>query len=470
MFSCRTAPNEAPFPLLPEPAVIRLNKLFNRLKPRSAVWRTTLVISIVVLVTEFVSIAFFWTNLYSPEMRQHARYTAAQIHMLREVERAAPNEERAQAVYEWVNATAGFELVRDPRKFPDVVDKPFVELFSGLYERSLRRELGEPVTVYFKFKPVPSAYIHVASMPNVWIREPLIFFARYDPYIIIAFIVGVPLLAVTAIVILVRQLNRPLKRLQLAALRVGKGQHATLLDTQSGPMEIRAVNRAFNQMTREIQQAAKERAFMLAAISHDLRTPLTRLRLTAELLREREPEVAEGMVLDIEDMDAILDQFIAYMRDGSDEAVETANLNLLISEIVAQVAAQTDLDFQPGELPDMPMKRLSLKRMLDNLVANALRYGRPPVHIRTAHQAVEKTVTVTVRDHGPGIDEAQLPQLLQPFVRGEAARTTQGSGLGLAIVARIVKMHNGRLDIRNHPEGGLEVTVTLPLNRRPGRA
>jgi two-component system osmolarity sensor histidine kinase EnvZ len=114
------------------------------------------------------------------------------------------------------------------------------------------------------------------------------------------------------------------------------------------------------------------------------------------------------------------------------------------------------------------MKRLSLKRMLDNLISNALRYGGSPVHIHTT--TGDKTVVLVMRDHGPGIDAADLPALLQPFVRGESARTTQGSGLGLAIVARIVRMHNGQLDIRNHAEGGLEITVTLPTNRRPGRA
>jgi two-component system osmolarity sensor histidine kinase EnvZ len=264
----------------------------------------------------------------------------------------------------------------------------------------------------------------------------------------------------------VRQLNRPLKRLQLAALRIGKGQHSTMLPTQSGPLEIRAVNRAFNQMTTQIQQDAKDRAFMLAGISHDLRTPLTRLRLTAEMMKEK--DMAEGMVLDIQDMDAIIDQFIAYMRDGSDEEVEEACLDLLISEMVAQLSSQGTIDFTPGQVPNIFMKRLSLKRMLDNLISNALRYGGSPVHIHTT--AGDKTVVMTVRDHGPGIDEADLPNLLQPFVRGQSARTSQGSGLGLAIVARIVRMHNGKLDIRNHSDGGLEVTITLPTNRRPGRA
>jgi two-component system osmolarity sensor histidine kinase EnvZ len=448
--------------------VIRFNKLLNRLKPRSAVWRTTLVISIVLVVTQFLSIAFFWTNLYVPELRQHAHYTAIQIRLLRSATLAPGDSGEGRDMLNWVRETSGMEIVRNPAEFPTVVEKPFVEIFTDRYERQLGEELNEPVRVYFKFKPVPVAWIHVPSIEGGWVREPLMFFAQYNPGIIIAWIIGVPLLALVAILILVRQLNRPLKRLQLAALRVGKGQHATQLDTQSGSTEIRAVNRAFNQMTREIQQAAKERTFMLAGISHDLRTPLTRLRLTAELMKDR--EVAEGMVLDIEEMDAILDQFIAYMRDGSDEPVVTANLNGLIEEIVAQVSAHAEVSFEAGELPDMPMKRLSLKRMLDNLVSNGLRYGGAPLHLRTVLVADRQEVELTVRDHGPGVDEKDIPSLLQPFVRGESARTSQGSGLGLAIVARIVKMHHGRLEIRNHPEGGLVATITLPLNRRPGRA
>lgn len=448
--------------------MIRPNKLLNRLKPKSAVWRTTLVIAIVVLVSQYLSVAFFWTNLYVPEFRQHAHYTAAQIRLLRDAEQLGGQSEEARSIQQWVKNSTGVMVVRDSKEFPNVVDKPLVELFTDVFQSQLSQELSEPVDVYFKFKPSPVLWIHVPSMKEAWVREPLLFFAQYNPYIIIAWLIGVPLLSIIAIVVLVRQLNRPLKRLQLAALRVGKGQHAATLETQSGPMEIRAVNRAFNQMTREIQQAGKERAFMLAGISHDLRTPLTRLRLTAEMMKDK--ELAEGMVLDIEDMDAIIDQFIAYTRDGSDETIETANFNLLVSEIVAQFSPLGEIRFTPGDLPDMPMKRLSLKRMLDNLVNNALHYGGAPLEIRTRHNAAESSLTLTVRDHGPGIDEAALPDLLQPFVRGDSARSTQGSGLGLAIVARIVKMHNGQLDISNHADGGLVVNITLPLTRRPGKA
>lgn len=431
-----------------------------RLKPKSAVWRTTLVISIVLLVSQYLSLAFFWWNLYLPEMRQHAHYAAVNLSLLRNAEQDVLQNPQALEMQAWVKQATGIEVVRNPEDFPKVKEKPFAEFFTRELEAQLRVEMQEPVDVYFEFKPKPQLWLYMPSMKDVWIREPLLFFAQYNPFIIIAWIIGVPLLAITAILILVRQLNRPLKRLELAARRVAKGKHSTILETQRGPSEIRAVNAAFNQMTFEIQQAAKDRTVMLAGISHDLRTPLTRLRLTAEMMSDK--DLAEGMILDIADMDAILEQFIAFMRDGSDEALELTQINDILSEVAAQFSQQTtiNLHLEP-DLPTIALRRTAIKRLIGNLVNNALRYGQAPIELSS--HAKRQAIEFSVRDHGQGIEESQIPELLQPFVRGESARTTQGSGLGLAIVARIVKIHKGTLDIRNHPDGGLEISVSLPL-------
>lgn len=436
-----------------------MDKFWTMLKPKSAVWRTTLVISIVLVVSQYLSLAFFWWNLYLPEMRQHAHYVAVNLSLLRDAEQQALKNPQALEMHEWIQRSTGIEVIRDPETFPSLKDKPLAEFFTQELERQLSIELGEKIDVYFEFKPKPRLWLYIPSLKDVWVREPLLFFAQYNPFIIIAWIIGVPLMAIVAIVILVRQLNRPLKRLQLAALRVAKGQHATMLETKRGPSEIRAVNAAFNQMTYDIQQATKDRTVMLAGISHDLRTPLTRLRLTAEIMADK--DLAEGMILDIQDMDEILEQFISFMRDGSDEALELIDMNQILTEVAAQFSAQTVIEFSPEPLPDILIKRLAIKRMVGNLVNNALRYGKAPI-VLSAIQARQQLV-LTVRDHGVGIEESQIPELLQPFVRGEAARTTQGTGLGLAIVSRIVKIHKGTLDIRNHPEGGLEVSVSLPL-------
>ena len=434
--------------------------LWAKLKPKSAVWRTTLVISIVLLVSQYLSLAFFWWNLYLPEMRQHGHYVAVNLSLLRNAEKDVLQNPQALEMQAWVKQATGIEVVRTPEDFPAIKSKPFAEFFTRELEAQLRLELHEPVDVYFEFKPKPQLWLYIPSMKDVWVREPLLFFAQYNPFIIIAWLIGVPLMAIIAILILVRQLNRPLKRLELAARRVAKGQHSSMLETKRGPSEIRAVNAAFNQMTYEIQQAAKDRTVMLAGISHDLRTPLTRLRLTAEFMSDK--DLAEGMILDIEDMDAILEQFISFMRDGSDEPLEPTDINCILNEVTAQFSQQTIVNFCPeSDLPLVLVRRMAIKRMIGNLVNNALRYGQAPIEL-SSHKSRDALI-MTIRDHGQGIDEATIPDLLQPFVRGESARTTQGSGLGLAIVARIVKMHKGTLDIRNHPDGGLEVSVSLPL-------
>ena len=436
-----------------------MQDVWTKLKPKSAVWRTTIVISFVLVVSQYLSLAFFWWNLYLPEMRQHGHYVAVNLSLLRDAEQQALQNPQALAMHEWIQHATGIEVVRNPEEFPSLKDKPLAEFFTQELENQLRIELNEDVDVYFEFKPKPRLWIYIPSLKDVWVREPLLFFAQYNPFIIIAWIIGVPLMAIAAIVTLVRQLNRPLKRLELAALRVAKGQHATMLETRRGPSEIRAVNAAFNQMTYDIQQAAKDRVVMLAGISHDLRTPLTRLRLTAEMMSDA--DLAEGMILDIQDMDEILEQFISFMRDGSDEVLELIDINHILSEVTAQFASQTHIEFHPEPLPDVLIKRLAIKRMIGNLVNNALRYGQAPI-VLSAMQARQHLV-IKVRDHGHGVVESQIPDLLQPFVRGDAARTTQGTGLGLAIVSRIVKIHKGTLDIRNHPDGGLEVSVCLPL-------
>ncbi|PQA43638.1 ATP-binding protein [Amnimonas aquatica] len=437
----------------------RKSGLLQWLKPRSSAMRTTLVIGIVVLASQVLSIAFFWQNLYLPEIRQHAHTSALKLALLRDAELSGTPV--AGEIDEDLLRFGNMIVVRDPSQFPKPRDKWFAEIFTDHFQKQLRRELDHRPQVYFEFKPVPTLWISAPTETPIWVREELSFIQQYSPGIIIGWVLGVPLLAIIAIVILARQLNRPLKRLQLAAIRVGRGLHSTQLEEYSGPTEIRAVNRAFNQMTRQIHQAERERTVMLAGISHDLRTPLTRLRLTAEMMSDR--ELAEGMVTDIEDMDAILDQFIAFMRDGSEEKREPVDLNLLAQEVAQQFEHQLDVRFSAGALPLLSLRKLSLKRLIGNMLQNALRYGAGPVEMWTDISGPH--ACLHCRDHGPGIDPGRIGELMQPFRRGDQARSSQGSGLGLAIVARIVQQHHGQLVLDNHPQGGLHITVRLPLPR-----
>jgi two-component system, OmpR family, osmolarity sensor histidine kinase EnvZ len=176
-----------------------------------------------------------------------------------------------------------------------------------------------------------------------------------------------------------------------------------------------------------------------------------------------DPELRDGIVADIEDMDAILEQFIAFIRDGSDEVPEFESINVLIEE-VRNRQASIDVRTSLHDVPRLMLKRLTFRRLLANLVTNAVKYGAEPVLISTSVGKGE--VILTVRDHGKGVNEADIPTLLQPFSRGEKARTLSGSGLGLAIVKRIVDMHHGSMTLSNHSEGGLVVEIRLPFTGR----
>jgi two-component system osmolarity sensor histidine kinase EnvZ len=437
-------------------------RLTDKIKPRSSAMRTTLLVSIVVLFSLGMSLWFFWRTLYLPEIKQHARYLAVEIEILSYKNVDIVYHDQSQNLHAWLSHRLGLEVVSNPKEFPQVRDKFFAELFTDQIERALAAELKvdpDQVLVYFQFKPSPRLWIKTSQTENTWLREPLYAYANYSPELILVWLLGVPLLTMISILTLVRQINRPLKRLQNAANAYSKTGTAPYLETRHGPLEIRQVNLSFNHMIYTLQQSEKERRIMLAGISHDLRTPLTRIRLSAEMLPDE--LIKEGLIYDVDDMDAILNQFISFMRDGSDEEPHDTNLNSLLQEIVVQFKP-LDIRYQAQALPLIQARTLSLKRMIGNLVNNAKRYGAEPVEL-SAHRLNDEVV-IRIADHGEGIPESQVDELMQPFVRGEAARTIQGSGLGLAIVRRIIDIHHGRLELKNHAAGGLEVTIYLPIS------
>lgn len=467
------APDSPPTPAKPSwrgRVQRRFDYWLNRMKPRSTAWRTTLLVSLVSLFSLFMSLAFFWRTLYLPELRQHAHYLAIELKLLRESEQQIAIDPFALDLHEWILQSIGVDMVRDPTEFPNPKSKFVADFFTEELEAELQGELNETVTVYFEFKPVPQLWIHYPSLGNMWIREPLLFYAQYSSELILAWLLGIPLLTSIITLTLVRQLNRPLARLQQAAQQytqknnLQKNQAKTsvpYLSTQRGPIEIRQVNAAFNQMIQSLEQSAQERVIMLAGISHDLRTPLTRMRLTAELMPDE--ELREGLIYDIDDMDAILEQFISYMRDGSDESLQSTDINTIFQELTAQFKP-LKIIYQPQILPQILLRSLSIKRMLGNLINNAKRYGAEPVFLSAS--VFNQMLILVVRDNGHGIrpEDEHSEALMQPFVRGESARTTQGSGLGLAIVKRIAELHGGHVTVKNHPEGGLEVMICLPIH------
>lgn len=447
-------------------------KLRHRLK--SNTWQTATMVLFIVGMSVWLSIWLFWQSLYLPELKNHARYLASELELIHESRSEwADNPE----VQDWLIKHTHIKIVNDPDHFPTVSDKILVDEITDILAKEVSSELGREVKVYFKFKPVPRLWVQDSAYPSVWLQEPVVHYSQYSPTLLFMFIIGLPLLTLGIIILLVRALNRPLKQLERAASDyIHLGHVAPHLPTDTGSNEIRQVNIAFNRLFSTLNQAQKERTIMLAGISHDLRTPLTRMRLTAEMLPDE--FFKEGLIYDIEDMDAILEQFISFMKDGSDEAVRPTNLNAIFKEVMVQFS-DTRFILESQINQDVPVRPLSIKRLIINLVNNAIRYGREPIHIGAVitppstisdddfsldnPHSKYPTLVIHVKDEGDGVAEDQLERIMQPFERGETARTTQGSGLGLAIVSRIARLHQGTVEAMNHPDGGLYVCIKIPL-------
>jgi two-component system, OmpR family, osmolarity sensor histidine kinase EnvZ len=272
-------------------------------------------------------------------------------------------------------------------------------------------------------------------------------------------------IAILATFFIVWKLNRPLGELARAAERLGKGGDPPPV-AETGPTEIRAVAHAFNQMKEGLQKSQRERATFLAGVSHDLRTPLSRLRLEVEMLDGKvESSTRRAMVEDLDDMNAIIDQFIDFTRSEAAEPLSMVNLPEL-ARTCAERAARSGVEVRCefAEVPTLMLRPLALQRLADNLIANAARHAGGEVLVRTS--SADGEAVLSVLDRGPGIPMAMVERLKQPFTRRDEARSgSSGAGLGLAIATRVAALHGGRLDLLPRDGGGLEARVTLPMAR-----
>ncbi len=266
-----------------------------------------------------------------------------------------------------------------------------------------------------------------------------------------------------------RYLARPLRELNAAVERVGRGELPPPLP-EGGPTEIAKLNRGFNRMTANLRQFEQDRALLLAGVSHDLRTPLARLRLGIEMA-EKDEATRAGMAADIEEMDRIIGQFLEFARTDREVALEPCDANEIVAACVDRYTrAGRDVRYAAGASPPVPLRPTAYSRLVNNLIDNALAYGAPPVEVKTT--AAGGRFVLDVADRGPGIAPQEVERLKQPFTRASAARTNAtgvaGAGLGLAIVDRIARMHGGTFDLLPREGGGTLARVAIPLARASG--
>lgn len=265
----------------------------------------------------------------------------------------------------------------------------------------------------------------------------------------------------------IRLQNRPLMALEKAAANVGRGEIPPPLP-ERGATEIKAVTKAFNQMSRGIQELEGDRALLMAGISHDLRTPLTRIRLATEMMSPEDAYLAEGIISDTEECNEIISQFMDYLKPVNTDSFTPVHLNDIAKDVAGseggyEIPIETDL-----QEPNKPVlgSPIAIKRAVSNLVVNAVRYGNGWVKVSSGMTADNKLTWVCVEDNGPGIEKDQVAKLFEPFTRGDTARGSEGTGLGLAIVKRIMSQHLGSVVVNNRSEGGLKVQISFPVAKK----
>ena len=287
------------------------------------------------------------------------------------------------------------------------------------------------------------------------------------PVAVLLLILGASIITLLTSLLLVRRLTRPLARFAEETSRFGRGERPDPLP-EEGPEELALLARNFNQMTGQVQQLLTNRTTLLGGISHDLRTPIARLRLALELIStESDPKLLEGMRHDLEEMNHLITRTLELARgmESASRDIETIDLGLLISDLVSSHECQgVKIEWSKPAPCMLQTNPIALNRVLANLLENAIGYGGgQPVSVVLECSA--ERVIVTLTDHGPGIPEDQLEAVFQPFYRleGSRSKSTGGSGLGLAIVKQLCDIYGWRVELQSCPRGGLVARLTMQV-------
>jgi two-component system osmolarity sensor histidine kinase EnvZ len=433
-----------------------------RLFPQTLLWRSVLLIAILLAVAHFAWLEIFRASERVPRAKQVARQIVSVVNLTRTALITVDPSKRLQLLRDLSQEEQIEVHLGHPgeRIAPIADDRTFLKLV----EREVQHQLGPGTQLATSRDGVRGGWVSFRiDEDEYWIFLPRSRLERADPLRWVGLGVLVLALALIGAYLIVYRINRPLRELTRAADEIGHGRTPTPVD-ESGPAEIRTLARAFNQMSADLKRLDDERALLLAGVSHDLRTPLSRIRLGVEMMDGKgEPSLTAGLVQDVEDIDAAIGQFLDFARVAEGEPVlADGDLNAIARELTERYARfGKAVSGKFGALPPFSFRPLALRRLIANLVDNALRHGGPEVEIET--RVEHGRAVLEVLDHGPGIPAGEAERMLQPFTRLDAARSGAGTGLGLAIVDRIARQHGGSVQLLPREGGGLRARVELPL-------
>lgn len=431
------------------------------LLPKSLFGRALLILLLPTLLIQVVMTYAFFDRHWGNISRYMARSLSGEIGLLVDQLKTLPASQHEDMINSFIGNT-GIEVYFDPpasfsageetRDFPE-------------FQEHLRFLLTEPFTVR---KRAAESLIEVRILlPGEVVLRLQTTVKRLESRttaILVWWMLGTTAVFLLIAVMFLRNQIRPIRRLAKAAEGFGRG--VDMPDFKpSGATEVRMAARAFITMRERIQRQIRTRTDMLAGISHDLRTPLTRMKLQLAMLKS--DEAAHELALDVEQMEHMIEEYLDFARGDVREDASLVSLKVLLENVVDDYRRQkADVAIEAIENVMGEVRVISFRRMLNNLIDNAIRYGK---RCRVSLKPLPNAFEILVDDEGPGIPEGKREEVFQAFRRLEASRNikTGGAGLGLTIARDIVLAHGGAISLATSPKGGLRVIVRIPLRKDP---
>ncbi|HMU99815.1 MAG TPA: ATP-binding protein [Rhodocyclaceae bacterium] len=436
--------------------------------PGSLLARTFFLIAALVLLTTASWLVLFERAEAEPRARETAQLASSTVNLIRAALLASAPERRPDLFVELMTRE-GIRLL--PAEPGDQLEPLPNDRFIALVRERIEALLGSHTRLSLAVNEVPGFWVSFRledeDEDEYWLILPQERALRTFGWHWLAWGLVALALALGVAWYMASRITKPLKALGTAASAVGRGLTPEVLP-ESGADELRHLAAAFNRMAADLARHDRDRAEVLAGISHDLRTPLTRLRLEAELSIASET-ARDAVSADIDQMEAVIAQFMDYARGDGGEVPIPLHLDALLADVIGrQRALGRELGGKIENLPPCVGRPRALSRAVTNLIDNAYKYGAAPVDVYARREG--RRLVVEVADRGEGIPPDEAEGLKRPFARRDSARSNAtGTGLGLAIVERTVRLHGGSLELLPREGGGLLARISLDLAEASGQ-
>jgi two-component system osmolarity sensor histidine kinase EnvZ len=434
-----------------------LNKILKYLLPKRLFYRALIIVAAPTIILQLIIAVVFYDSIW---IKVNKNITKSLVTQLKTIQEVYTNDKKNLDFFtDSYKNNFNFEIGISQEIFPSESGE---RKFSPM-DRSLRRELKSTFgnnNYWFNTSKFKNA-VEIKIKSNKDVIEFLVPKEMVSASSVRLFVLWTTLPSILLIVIaliFLKNQTKPLVRLAKAAERFGKGDYVNNFRS-SGSLEIRKASFEFDRMAKRINRHLNQRAEMLSGISHDLRTPLTRLKLQLAMLNQK--DLSKEMSKDIDEMEKMLNDYLQFAKNQAQENTSKIDLTLLFNSIKNQFASEK-LTIYSKEKIELEVRPSALKRSFVNIIQNGLTYGN---NVIVNIQKGNNRALITIEDDGPGIPEDQYKNVFKPFFRLDKSRSLNqsGVGLGLAIVEDIINAHGGAIQLGKSKDGGLQVRVTLPF-------